>query len=1071
MKKKVVSMLLALVLVVTGVPSGVATDTVYAAEVSESRTVFSDVAEETNSVLEQNDASEESMHFESGDLYAFNVAENGRAVGSDGVVYEDVVYLSAENVKALGVEGQNVYVEICDQIAKDKKAGNYLESAAIAVDAEGNLFVQREVSFNILWDSIENLAKDFSEEIAASQQDSAEENNMQPVGKKEEFTIEESVEENAVFEDQSEEVDLKNEDSDNQNVVEETETAEETAEVETSVNETAFAEESSTEASEEYFIEENSDQETSIDESAVMEESLTEEEIETVTNEFVLTAENMDLVDGYDTEEFEIIENAKADVLIDLGYGNTGDVAQFNSILPQNDWFSKQLTKSQSSIYNACKVMGKGTNTFTIKSSTLPEIPDIFQAISAYIMTEPYKCDWMDLTQNPKIIDHYLVDTITGKKTYNKKTDVELAKSPYWNADIQKAANDKVLKIASQAQNYALEKYPDFPVFGIVEYFDKWICENNYYNDIGTIASDKLKDNEKDIYYYCHSSYGILLKGYGVCESYALAMTRLLDAIGIPNMYATGQALDENGNSVGGHAWNYIQMPNGNWYLQDSTWNDGGDTSLQYWLLTGDDKLHFPVGNRFIIGTKPFEFVIPASSSYQPVSEIVLSKKEINLIPKQKEKLECTNAYTSEKNVPKSWISSNEKVAKVDSEGNVTAVAPGSAEIKYVVAGITATCTVNVHQINSIAFVDGGKTSLAASSGAKDGKWEPQVIEMTVSHKDNTCEYSAEKLVNDKIFSEPAVVSAKDTVATAEYVLEGDTLKLIVTPKAKGSTKITVAFEGKKATLNFSVMGEQLDESMFDLQEVEALGTKSNPFTGKAYKPKIVLSAAGKEKKVKFKVNYLNNKDAGTASVVIVGSGDYGGQIVRTFKIDKMPLNVVDPEKIKIKDSAFNGGVNQMKSAVKNLNQYTDEKGKKIQKKTGLKAGVDYDILYTNTKTKEETITPVEVGTYTMQIVGKNNYEGTFSLKGEYKITPIDIKKAKVAVKVNGTTPTIIVSIGKNELELNKDYKLTYYTDKKCEEETNGSVFLSKTQYFVKVEAVGTNLTNQKPIVKSFKTK
>ena len=43
-------------------------------------------------------------------------------------------------------------------------------------------------------------------------------------------------------------------------------------------------------------------------------------------------------------------------------------------------------------------------------------------------------------------------------------------------------------------------------------------------------------------------------------------------------------------------------------------------------------------------------------------------------------------------------------------------------------------------------------------------------------------------------------------------------------------------------------------------------------YTGKAYKPKVVLSSEGKAKKVKFKVSYFNNKDAGTASVVIAGT-------------------------------------------------------------------------------------------------------------------------------------------------------------------------------------------------------
>lgn len=109
-----------------------------------------------------------------------------------------------------------------------------------------------------------------------------------------------------------------------------------------------------------------------------------------------------------------------------------------------------------------------------------------------------------------------------------------------------------------------------------------------------------------------------------------------------------------------------------------------------------------------------------------------------------------------------------------------------------------------------------------------------------------------------------------------------------------------------------------------------------------------------------------------------------------------------------------------------------------------------------------------------MKIVGKNNYEGEYEIPGEYQIKANDIKKVKVSVKVNGTIPTVSVAIGKNPLP-QTDYKITYYTDKKCEKEKeiNSAAFLPKKQYFVKVEAAGPNLTDirNKPIVKSFKTK
>lgn len=1066
MKKKIVSMLLALALVVTGMPFEMTMDTAYAAEVVQEQesTVLSDEFQETDEMVEHNDMSEEVRHLESGDLFAFNVSENGKAVGADGIVYDDVAYLSANVVNALNTDAQNAYFAFCDEIAAARSAGIDLNDAVVAVDENGTLVFQYAIPVEALTAAMDELSEERME--TAGEQKETE------IALQEEETVdtqltEETIKEtDAAIEETTVDADLKEE-----NTTEEVSSEERTE----SVAEESSVEETTTE---ELSTEEALPTESIAEESSV-EETTTEIETEAVEDSYIFSAENMELITVTEAEEFPVLGNVKAELIVDLGYDGS-DIQQANSILPSADFFSSQLSSNQKAVYNGCKGMLKGTNKFKFKASSKLTYEDFCQAISAHILTNAYHCDWMDLSSTGELkIEAWYYSK--SDPTYD--FEVTIGKSDYYNAALVTESNAKVLEIASQAQKYALENYPQSPVYGIVKYFDKWICENNYYNNIGVTGGSSADGKTREIYYYCHSSYGILLKGYGVCESYALAMMRLLDTIGIPNMYVTGQALDENGNLIvdkdgnlaGGHAWNYIQMPNGNWYLQDSTWNDDEETgaSLEYFLLSKDDGRHLPIGNRYKAFTDIFDFVTLDSASYKPVSEIALSKEELNLIPKDKIKLECVNAYTSDKNVPKTWMSSNEKVVKVDNDGNVTAVAPGTAEVKYIVAGITAVCTVNVHQINSLVFADGGKTSFAASCGAKDGKWEKQEIELVISHKDENCAYTVEKLVKDEVFSKPTVVSSKPAVAEVkeeDIVLDGDKLKLAITPKSKGSTKLTITFEGKKATLNFSVMGEQLDESMFDLKAVNDLQGKKNPYTGKAYKPKVVLSTVGKEKKVKFKVNYYNNIDAGKASVIIVGAGNYGGQIVRTFEIEKMPLSVVDPEKIKIKNSVYNGGVNQMKCSIKNLNQYKDDKGKDVKKKAGLKVGKDYDILYTNTTTKIETTQPTEAGTYTMKIVGKNSYTGEQPISGEYKITAIDVKKVKVSIKVNGTTPTVTVAIGKNQLS-KSDYKLTYYTDKNCENETSGTVFLPKTQYYVRIESASTNLDKTNTVVKSFKTK
>ena len=1054
MKRKMISMLLALTLVVTGVPSGM---TVNAAEVAEGTAMISTDTEESGEVVESADLQMSELGSEADGLYTFNVSESGKAIGSDGVVYDDVVYLSADTVNALNDDAQNAYFAFCDDIASVRNEGGDLSDVVVAVDENGTLAFHYAIPVKAVAAAMDELAEDFMEHVDDTPETNAEdtENDVQTVADDNAQTEEETTEQETqtVTEESSmEEASTTETDSEEENSVEETTTEdvsmeESDSEASVSTEESAVVDTASEETDEPLT------EETSVEET----ESLSEEQIENTSEPFVLTAENMELIPEYEEEHFAVIEDVKADLIVDLGYNNS-DIQQANAILPKADWFSSQLTDNQKKIYNASKAMGKGTNKFKFTATSKLVYEDFCQAISAYILTEPYKCDWMDLSSTGKL---------SIKAYYYSKSDptydfeVNIGKSKYYNASLNKEADAKVLELAAKAQEYALKNYPNAPVYGIVKYFDNWICENNYYHQTGVDGGDSKDGKVQEIYYYCHSSYGILLKGYGVCESYALAMTRLLDAIGIPNMYALGQV------PSGGHAWNYVQMPNGKWYLQDTTFNDDEKSghSTEEYLLCGDDIYHLPIGNRYADFTDIFEFVKCSTTDYKPESEqIVLSQTEQNLLPKKTATLTYQDStYLSNENVAKVWSSSNLKVAKVDKNGKVTAVGAGSAQITLTAGGMTATCTVNVHQIQSLTFENGGKSNLTTSGGMEDGKGEVQHILLTVNQKAANPIYTAEELAARKVFDDFKVTSSNEKVATVTKEIRENTIDLAVTPVGMGKTTITVLFGTKKATLNFTV-SEKISKSWFELvgyeQEVD--------YTGKAYKPKVVLTDEGKAKKAKYKVVYKNNKDAGTASVVITGTGNCGGELAYDFTIKPLALNV-DESAVKATSKVYNGGVNPAKITVKHIN------GKK---KVGLKAGKDYDIEYeyvnAETGKKETTKEPTAVGTYTIKITGKGNYTGSTVIESKsYTITPIDIKKLKVTVKVNGTTPTVTVAIGKNVLS-KTDYQMAFFEDKNCTKAVDVKKLASKKQYFVQVKSAGSNVTTgakSKPIVKSFKTK
>ena len=93
------------------------------------------------------------------------------------------------------------------------------------------------------------------------------------------------------------------------------------------------------------------------------------------------------------------------------------------------------------------------------------------------------------------------------------------------------------------------------------------ILLDSYYN-LGARWDGRAEDN--------WTAYGILVNGYGVCESYAEAFQTLLNAVGI-------NAVGVAGTAGGGHKWSCVEL-DGEWYMCDITFDDpiGGDPNDAY---------------------------------------------------------------------------------------------------------------------------------------------------------------------------------------------------------------------------------------------------------------------------------------------------------------------------------------------------------------------------------------------------------------------------------------------------------------------------------------------------------
>ncbi len=94
-----------------------------------------------------------------------------------------------------------------------------------------------------------------------------------------------------------------------------------------------------------------------------------------------------------------------------------------------------------------------------------------------------------------------------------------------------------------------------------------------------------------------------------------------------------------------------------------------------------------------------------------------------------------------------------------------------------------------------------------------------------------------------------------------------------------------------------TIYSESLIPPKTDISEWTVNGIEDKTYTGEEITQEI--SVENEDEKADVEISYSNNKMVGTAEVIITGTGDYNGQIIKTFKIKKAenPLNVTAKSK------------------------------------------------------------------------------------------------------------------------------------------------------------------------------
>lgn len=184
-------------------------------------------------------------------------------------------------------------------------------------------------------------------------------------------------------------------------------------------------------------------------------------------------------------------------------------------------------------------------------------------------------------------------------------------------------------------------------------------------------------------------------------------------------------------------------------------------------------------------------------------------------------------------------------------------------------------------------------------------------------------------------------------------------------------------------------------------------------YTGKAIKPDVTVKAGDiTVTKKEYKVQYQNNKNAGTAYVIVTGKGAYKGKVVIPFTIRGETEESTNGGFVikEISSKTYNGKLQKPSVSV---TIQKDGKTKKLSKK-------DYTVTYQNSFHSGWTW---DDEAPTVIVTGKGNYAGMTTIT-KFNIEPLEIGKASL----KGTQGNLVLTYRNRKLKEGVDYKILEYS-------------------------------------------
>ena len=181
---------------------------------------------------------------------------------------------------------------------------------------------------------------------------------------------------------------------------------------------------------------------------------------------------------------------------------------------------------------------------------------------------------------------------------------------------------------------------------------------------------------------------------------------------------------------------------------------------------------------------------------------------------------------------------------------------------------VRGTCGLNGEELGEITFNDKTIT--------KDYEEVTKDIELEVSGGSSGYEFTKVSETKDGVNSD-SILILNDGIIRIPAKTNAGEYDLVV--------KVLDNITQEEKEANIKIIINRIDITEITLNNIESVnydGTEHEP------EPAVVLKGKTLKKDVEFEYSYLNNKNAGTATVKVTGIGNYVGEITKTFTINRV---------------------------------------------------------------------------------------------------------------------------------------------------------------------------------------